>query len=191
MDSTIEAATFQLYENVFTKRELRAIRDFEYNLMFNTAGVGKQKRLNENLRISEIARVPHGPQTEWIYDRFVQLGHEINSELFGFKLFETLEERFQYTVYHGDEVNGGHYTWHRDTNNKEGMAPRKLTLVLQLSDPSEYEGGLLQIGEDPDNPETLERKAGLIVAFPSWAKHRVTPVTSGTRRTLVLWFSGE
>ena len=69
------------------------------------------------------------------------------------------------------------------------MAPRKRSLVLQLSDPSDYEGGDLEFFVSAE-PTPVERKKGLIVAFPSFVLHHVTPVTSGTRRTLVVWLSG-
>jgi predicted 2-oxoglutarate/Fe(II)-dependent dioxygenase YbiX len=55
-------------------------------------------------------------------------------------------------------------------------ATRKLSMVLQLSDPSEYEGGELQI-LDKANPETVTKQKGMITVFPSYTLHQVTPVT--------------
>ena len=63
-------------------------------------------------------------------------------------------------------------------------------MVLMLSDPSEFEGGQLEIKTDSDNPITLEQKRGRAWFFPSYVLHRVTPVTKGTRRSLVLWIGG-
>lgn len=186
-----QGTDFVLRNNVFSTDEVDSIIALEDTFNFFDAGLGKARKLNPDIRISEIARVTRDANTEWVYERFIDLATKVNRQVFGLKLYSDLVEKFQYTVYNGDEQNGGHYTWHRDTNNKEGMSPRKLTLVMQMSDPSEYEGGLLQLGEVPDDAVTLERKKGLIVAFPSYARHRVTPVTSGTRKTLVLWFSGE
>ena len=60
-------------------------------------------------------------------------------------------------------------------------------IVVTLSD--EYEGGELQTFTQPE-PQAVDKKRGLIAAFPSWALHRVTPVTSGVRRTLVVWVAG-
>ena len=69
------------------------------------------------------------------------------------------------------------------------ISPRKLTLVLQLSDPSEYEGGELQ-SLTSLQPGTVNKKKGIIAAFPSWTLHQVTPVTKGVRKTLVIWVAG-
>lgn len=83
---------------------------------------------------------------------------------------------------------GGHYDWHLDRGGL-GIAPRKLSAVIQLSDPNEYEGGDLQlyVGSEPTN---IKKQKGLVVVFPSFVLHRVTPVTGGTRRSLVAWLSG-
>jgi len=68
-------------------------------------------------------------------------------------------------------------------------SPRKLSVVIQLSDPSEYDGGNLQfmLGNESEN---AKKEKGMLYAFPSWVLHRVTPVTEGTRRSLVIWLSG-
>jgi PKHD-type hydroxylase len=58
-----------------------------------------------------------------------------------------------------------------------------------LSDPSEYDGGDLEIFTGTESV-ALEKKKGIIHAFPSYVMHRVTPVTRGTRRTLVVWIAG-
>ena len=62
-------------------------------------------------------------------------------------------------------------------------------MVLQLSDPSEYEGGELQLLTGKE-PTTIQKQRGLITVFPAWTLHQVTPVTKGTRQTLVAWISG-
>ena len=66
---------------------------------------------------------------------------------------------------------------------------RKISIVVQLSDPLEYEGGELQISDGGTN-RVCEKTKGTIIIFPSYLLHRVTPVTKGTRRSLVLWVTG-
>jgi PKHD-type hydroxylase len=68
--------------------------------------------------------------------------------------------------------------------------PRKLSMSLLLSDPSEFEGGEFEVKTDSDIPINLEQKRGRAWFFPSWALHRVTPVTKGVRKSLVLWVGG-
>ena len=60
---------------------------------------------------------------------------------------------------------------------------------MQLTDPSEYEGGNLQTMTTGD-PANVRKQRGLIVVFPSYVLHQVTPVTQGSRQSLVAWVSG-
>ena len=94
-------------------------------------------------------------------------------------------EDFQFTVYHASE--GGHYDWHIDW----GLAQvqRKLSASLQLSDPAQYEGCDLQF-QGMRQVEAAPRDRGAVIVFPSFILHRVTPISSGTRKSLVVWASG-
>jgi PKHD-type hydroxylase len=84
---------------------------------------------------------------------------------------------------------GSHYDWHCDSFNPDEFGnQRKLSSVLFLSNPEDYEGGTLEIKE-LDNPLPRLPK-GSIVVFPSVLPHRVTPVTSGMRYTAVAWAMG-
>jgi hypothetical protein len=78
----------------------------------------------------------------------------------------------------------GHYTWHNDVLPARDGIVRGVSLVMLLNDPSEFDGGLLQIKDKSDN---LLKHQGDIVVFDSKADHRVTPVTRGVRYTAVCW----
>jgi PKHD-type hydroxylase len=70
---------------------------------------------------------------------------------------------------------------------------RKLSLVCNLSDPDSYAGGDLQFDfgyKQPVHTCTELRNQGSIVVFPSHLLHRLTPITAGTRYSLVLWNLG-
>jgi PKHD-type hydroxylase len=62
-------------------------------------------------------------------------------------------------------------------------------LVVQLSDPSEYEGGELRLHTSQE-PVIIRKEKGMVVCFPSYTLHEVTPVTRGERYTLVGWVHG-
>ena len=66
---------------------------------------------------------------------------------------------------------------------------RKLTAVLQLTPPSKYRGGALSF-ERTSLPADAFRQAGDLIVFPSWLRHQVSPVTKGTRHSLVAWMYG-
>lgn len=110
-----------------------------------------------------------------------------NQEAFHFNIFK--KANIQYTEYHGSE--SGHYDWHHDIfwERNDGLN-RKLSVTIQLSNPDEYEGGNFEFNEvlNPDI-NTLKEK-GTVLVFPSYLRHRVTPVTEGVRRSLVAWFEG-
>ena len=102
-------------------------------------------------------------------------------------------------------MDAQHYTWHQDSWNKPYDRPknfehgliRKLSVTLSLADGNSYEGGDLEFdmrnnGDSTSNiqrPEIVRNK-GTIVVFPSFVWHRVTPVTKGTRYSLVVWNLG-
>ena len=147
-----------------------------------TVGAGEESK---DIRITDVSWIEMNQDSEWIYDRLAYIARKLNGEYYNFDLYG-FWEHLQYTVYDGTE--NGHYDWHVDAGSND-ECPRKLSIILQLSDPSEYEGGELQIMTGKDHI-TIEKKKGLLVAFPSYQLHRVTPVTSGVRKTLVVWVTG-
>lgn len=178
---------YATWENGFTDEQIQKIIDICETYTKSQAGVSSKNSINEDIRKTEIAWVEYNTDTAFMYDTFGYIARQLNGQFFNFDIWG-FQEDFQYTVY-GEEES--HYTWHMDRgmSRSTGSAPRKLSLVLQLSDPDEYEGGDLQLFTQAD-PITVEKKKGLVVAFPSFIMHRVTPVTKGTRRTLVVWLTG-
>ena len=70
---------------------------------------------------------------------------------------------------------------------------RKLSLIIQLCDENDYEGGELEveINARDNKPKIATRKIGSMIFFPSYLLHRITPVTSGHRYSLTSWLSGQ
>ena len=64
---------------------------------------------------------------------------------------------------------------------------RKISMTLLLSDPADFEGGELEMIDDKARPKM---KRGHAIFFASFIRHRVTPVTKGNRKSLVMWFGG-
>lgn len=111
-----------------------------------------------------------------------------NKMSFGFDICHL--DEIQYTTY--DSSNLGTYDWHIDTSWANATAyDRKLTLVLQLSDPDSYEGGDFEIDSNHPQPDpAILRRQGSIIIFPSPLRHRLAPVTKGIRNSLVAWAEG-
>jgi PKHD-type hydroxylase len=116
--------------------------------------------------------------------------YEANRETFGFDIFPTTYD-LQFTEYHA--TNNGKYDWHHDVwweNNKPH--DRKLSVVLQLTSPSEYTGGDFEFNAPEINASDIAsfKQQGSILIFPSFLFHRVTPLLTGTRYSLVTWIEG-
>lgn len=111
-----------------------------------------------------------------------------NRTNFGFDIGAMNE--IQFTEYTGDPEAGGKYDWHYDTY-WENPHPydRKLSIVVQLSNPDEYEGGKFEFFGIP-SPGDEWKQRGSVLIFPSFFFHRVLPVTSGKRTSLVSWIEG-
>jgi PKHD-type hydroxylase len=86
---------------------------------------------------------------------------------------------------------GHHYDTHHDIDwNRQDGKHRKLSIVIQMSDPDDYEGGELGF-KNTTSPHAIDlAKKGSIIVFPSYHEHFVTPITSGHRRSLVAWIEG-
>ena len=92
-------------------------------------------------------------------------------------------------VQYGEYGVGQHYGWHVDNFPLSG-APieRKVSVVCLMTDPSEFEGGELQLRLYSEYTAPLVK--GSVIAFPSILEHRVLPVTKGLRATSVMWLHG-
>lgn len=145
------------------------------------------------LRSSMIKWIPHNQDWDWLYSKMMELAVEANKEVWKFDL-HTAPEGIQYTEYYAHE--NGHYDWHQDIGPGDLPSRRKVSITIQLSETDEYEGGELQIttGGDVSNnwgARSCPRGAGVAVLFPSYMMHRVSPVTAGTRKSIVLWVGGS
>jgi PKHD-type hydroxylase len=95
-------------------------------------------------------------------------------------------EAVQFAVYNENQ----HYDWHVDTFLLSGQQlDRKVTVVCLMNDPSEFEGGVLEL-QFHGKTYTPNLRKGSVVVFPSYILHRVTPVTKGVRKSATLWLSG-
>ena len=119
----------------------------------------------------------------WLFKEIWGLTNNVNSALYGFEIDEI--ESLQYLEY--GPLN--FFRWHTD-NGADRVGTRKLSVIIQLSEPSEYVGGQLQIkAQEPNVPPPKAR--GSVTIFPSHLLHRATPVWLGKRKVLVAWIRGK
>ena len=181
----IPVIPFATWTGGFTNEEINKIIDIGDRLALNDAVVGGALQIQPTIRESKTGWISLTPETKFLYDKLGHIARQLNGQFFDFDIWGFGED-LQYTIY---DSSNAHYTWHVDHGGNVGISPRKLSLVLQLSDPSEYEGGDLEILANSE-PVKIDKERGLVSAFPSYVLHRVTPVTKGIRKTIVVWLTG-
>ncbi len=152
------------------------------------AGIGFDgSTKNLEYRSSEIRWIPTSTSPD-ITNMLWYYAQAANRNAFGFDI--TYLNDIQYTTYNATE--NGKYDWHHDAFWANPTTfDRKISIVIQLTDPSEYEGGDFEIDPQyPQLPKEEIREKGSVLVFPSFIPHRVTPVTKGVRRSLVSWIEG-
>ena len=175
---------FVWWEGGFTEQELNWLQEQARNADQRAqAGDIKTEEELKQVRRSQVSWLQKTPDTAWVFEKLGHIASSLNAKYFRFDL-TGFGEPLQLTNY--DQSEHGMYGWHQDYG---GGTSRKLSLVLQLTDPSQYEGGNLQIMTG-GQPQTVRKQRGLVAAFPSYVLHQVTPVTSGNRQSLVAWISG-
>ena len=172
---------------IFSPKQCQMVIDKGMSLKKETAGVGmgnpKGGGVDSTKRITTISWIPFKDMPEMYRDIEATM-LKANNNHFGFEGMQ-ITEPGQFTHY----LTGGFYEWHMDNDvaGKHQPPVRKISMTLLLSDPSTFEGGDLEI---MSKGKTAKLKQGQAMFFASWLQHRVTPVTKGERKSLVMWFGG-
>ena len=180
-----------------------------------TGGYGRDRDLNKDpLNKQEVLDLKRKRNSDlvwlndtWIYKELHPYVHEANKKA-GWNYDWERSESCQFTKYKLNQ----YYDWHcdswdqpydrKDPDHPEHGRIRKLSMTCQLTDGSEYNGGELEFdfrNYDPHMRDESKHKIqckeilpkGSIIVFPSFVWHRVKPVTSGTRYSLVVWHLGR
>lgn len=154
----------------------------------------KQIKETKKIRNSDIVFL----DDPWILKEILPFVKEANENSNWKFQFDDVQST-QFTVYNKNQF----YNWHTDSFKKPLNGKiRKLSVSVILSNKEDYQGGDLQFDTSYDhftNPELKKNivtcqeanTKGSIIVFPSFVAHRVTPVTKGTRYSLVLWYTGN
>lgn len=141
---------------------------------------------HDNIRRADISWLDDQTSAAWVMERIISGVAQANRDAFGFDITE-FKERLQVAAY--DERDEGHYDWHADIGDGAIARQRKLTIVVQLSQDEDYEGGELEISLGT-SAHTASRAQGEATLFASFMLHRVQPVRKGTRHSLTCWCHG-
>ena len=193
--STLTEQDLNIIENVINDSELRS--KFEDAMLFCDQDSTREPMEDNSIRSGKTAFLPIN---EELVQLFVTIIGDYNNKHSGWNFDLEFIESIQLTHYH----EGDHYDWHIDSfknpsktddqNHLNKLYNRKVSATIWLNDPDEYEGGefdLETLGPIAETRfETMKMPKGTIVVFPSYMWHRVRPVTSGVRKSLVLWIQG-
>ena len=194
---------FYIFPRAISKKECEKLLDYCIkNTELKEASILKKEQsdtasdrhglLDPRIRKTDIAFVePDCKEGNQVNELAWEFLNEANKRQFNYKI-----DSFQ-PVQFARYRDGGHYNWHRDVN-EYALTPngesRKLSLTFALTDPKDYEGGELQFftGERPEEQRIINdiRDQGTVIVFDSRDYHRVTPVTKGTRYSIVCWSVG-
>mgnify|MGYP006125532509 CR=1 FL=1 len=185
----IDLNNYYHYQQAFDHFEINKIRSMVQNESFHNATLlscpespESPEKTNE-IRISHIQWIQDSHKTQWLYQKILRLAKQANDAMYHFKL--THIKDIQYTRYN----NHGKYDWHVDLG-KGDAALRKLSMVMLLSNPADFEGGALELRLGNGIYTAPLKQHGDVVFFPSYILHRVLPVIEGTRESLVVWVNG-
>jgi len=172
---------FHLFPCALNEDELQAIETAAQAVQEQDGIVFSTAQNSQTLRRSKI---------KWLNDDSIRrlLWHYVQkANNTSFDVDVTDQADMQYTIYNSAQAD--HYEWHHDVHwSSQDDRDRKLSVTVQLSDPQSYQGGAFEFDEVKTTANFSEK--GSVLVFPSYLSHKVHPVTSGQRRSLVAWFFG-
>ena len=174
-------------EMAFTKQECQSIIALADKLYPIVASVGadEERVVDKKIRSVDLYGIDLTSDTLWIFDKIGAAVGRANAEHYGYNL-TGITHSLQ--LLHYKATDNGHYDWHADVG-RGTSSTRKISVSIPLSDPSDYEGGELNVN-DNGMIKTATKQQGSIGMFPSFMLHQVAPVTKGERWSLVIWING-
>ena len=182
---------YYYYKNVFNDQMIKELENMvhtNYKFSKGRTGIAELGTDTDSYQTNnrDIAYITPMPYSKWLYDLLFPLALEANEKLFHFDI-DIVTDPIHYVIYPED---GGHLDWHMDTG-AYGVNKRKIAMTVQLSDPSEYEGGEFEIWFGGQQSVVVPREKGDVICFPAFCMHRVRPITKGQRKCLVFWTGGR
>jgi PKHD-type hydroxylase len=174
-----------VYRDVFSKEECEALIEiFKGDEVVADFMDEKEGKYLSFIELHKTSCVQH------YYDRMFACVTRANKENFKFDPSLYLAENMYINKYSAEDKN--YRGWHVDGvfSDNPYYSSRKLSAVVQLSDPLSYTGGELEFMEYHDPKEIISHQ-GTVVIFPAFEWHKVTPVLSGDRYSMVMFVNGK
>ena len=152
---------FHLIPDALTPAECLALTTLCAAAPLQDAGLVRATTAH-NIRRADLVWLDDLPAAAWVLDRMIGVVAEANRKAFNFDLRDFAESP-QVARYTAERQ--GHFDWHSDIGAGSLAARRKLTIVVQLSDPGTYQGGTLELRPD-SNIRQAPASWGTAIIFP-------------------------
>jgi PKHD-type hydroxylase len=180
------------FKSYFSKQQCEDIINLGLTIPSQQAHVGVNgvEGVDPQARRSPIRFINNGDwRFQHVFDELWKTAIQANKDFFNIHISKL--DFIQLAEYDAAEL--GEYKEHHDVFwiNDDPYYHRKLSAIIQLSDPNDYEGGdfeLTDVGTFP--PANELREQGTVIFFPSMFRHRANPVIRGTRYSIAAWFEG-
>jgi PKHD-type hydroxylase len=160
--------------DLFTKEECEKIQASCIEDLWLPSKVIGEKSLHKSTRQKlrgEIAGFP--------FDNIRSVTKTVNDDIYDFRLLGIIDQDFPQVFKYAE---GDYYNWHMEINP---MAPsRKLSFIVNLSDPADYEGGEIEFLNMNSSSFTVNEQGSCLV-FPSFLTYKINPVTKGSKQIIV------
>tara|TARA_Y100000310_G_scaffold320451_1_gene376912 strand:+ start:407 stop:943 length:537 start_codon:yes stop_codon:yes gene_type:complete len=158
--------------DLFTPEECEKIlKHCKKNYKLGDATINKGDVVDPEIRDSKISwLLKNDEKLTWVHDRIKDVVMSINEQKYNFDLVDG--EKIQFTKYD----KGNHYTWHIDLGLTPPSDRRKLSVAVNLTDNTCYDGGNLLLLVMGNQYFTIPPKVGEAVIFPSYIPHIVTEI---------------
>ena len=160
------------------------------NILIKSQVDSKNPSLQSDVRRSQHCWIP---SSYWIGGFLWHYIMNANKDNFLYDISHIENDMIQYTQYD----KGDFYNWHTDMDicdiNEPDKLVRKLSFTLQLTNDDEYTGGDLEFADFDDSTYkfSVPKSRGTVIVFDSRTPHRVLPIKSGVRKSLVGWVVGK
>jgi PKHD-type hydroxylase len=186
INKNTEQFGWRLFPGTFSEEECDQVIEEHSHIPYNKGGVVNNPDENNDSTVDSLVRIVDTKEVSvdscgWVYDKLSIIINGANGA-FNFELTGFMESMQLLTYKEGSNgFYGVHYDW-----GPSYLSTRKLTTIVQLTDPSEYDGcelDLIGMGKAPMGK-------GDVVVFPSFMPHSVSKLTRGQRSALVVWTNG-
>ncbi len=171
-----------LCENAFNPEECKKIIEYSGTIPKTQAFMGNGQ-IDYTKRIAKTTFIPFTQDNSWISNRIISIAMNANDNFYKFRISHLSDlQVLEYS-------ENGHFDWHVDIGATRESCTRKISIIVFLTQRKNYQGG--QLVWLPPAEFTIEQEQGSMVVFPSYHVHKVEPVISGVRHTLLAWLHGE